>query len=75
MRGADDRGKHHSKRKVANLKRTIHPAKKEDPAIHDGGVLCINSSAADSTVALAGANKMAGPNPISQEWLSPPVAG
>ncbi len=25
--------------------------------------------------ALAGANKMAGPNPIRQEWLSPPVAG
>ncbi len=25
--------------------------------------------------ALAGANKMAGPNPIRQEWLSPPEAG
>ncbi len=25
--------------------------------------------------ALAEANKMAGPSPIRQEWLSPPVAG
>lgn len=25
--------------------------------------------------ALAGATEMAGPNPIRQEWLSPPVAG
>ncbi len=75
MRGADDRGKHYSKRKVANLKRTIQPAKREGPAIHDGGAPCIISFVADSTVALAGATEKAGPSPVRQEWLSPPVAG
>ena len=39
------------------------------------GPLALSAALLIQPFALAGATEKAGPSPVSQEWLSPPVAG